>query len=203
MFIRLFYSPRCAECSNLWTVIKNENIEKLFIVVCVDNFTSKEMQQLDIKEVPAIILSAENQPSALYEGPQKCSEWLTNFTINRRKNIAHYVETQRKLIQNEQATIKAQEGILEYTEAEMDGITDNYSFNHTELYQPKSFVTVGNEDKFNILTPIVEENKITNDVMRKNLLSVNAARDTETKQIMQTMEQNQIKKILNYNNIHT
>ena len=158
MFIRLFYSTECKECMNLWSVIYNENISNMFIPICLDNFSSKKISQLKIKEIPAIVISCENKPSSIFEGPQQCSQWMTTLMYNRRKNICNQVEQQRNLIQKAQSEMRTQEGgTLEYIAEEMDGISDNYSYNMTELCQPKNFIPYGEEEKYNIISgePIV------------------------------------------------
>lgn len=201
MFIRVFYSTKCQECMNLWQVIYNENIVKMFIPVCLDNYSSKQIASLSIKEIPAIVIASENQAVTVFEGPQKCSQWLTMFTLNRRKNIVQQVEQQRRLIQKAQSVARNQDGgTLEYIESEMDGISDGYAYNHTDLCQPKSFVMVGNEDKYNIITPMIKEGKVDMDSMKRNLADLEASRSADTQHFMKIMEQNQIKAVLDYNN---
>ena len=203
MFIRIFYSTKCKECINLWQVINNEGIGRLFIPVCLDNFNSKQIASImtSIRAIPTIVISAENQKTAIYEGPQNCSQWLTQFTLNRRKNIAQQVEQQRKLIQKSQYIAKTQEdGAAEFNEAEMDGISDNYSYNHTDLCQPKSFVMIDTEDQNSILTPQIKEGKIDMHSMKKQLLDLESSRSSDNQQFMKNMEQNQIKAVINYNN---
>jgi hypothetical protein len=186
---------------NLWQVIHNENIVKIFIPICVDNFTSKEISMLSIKQVPAIVVSAENIPPSIYEGPVKCSQWLTNFTINRRKNLAQQVDQQRRLIQKAHANVRVQEGgPIEYTEAEMDGISDGYSYNNTDLGQAKSFVTIGDEENHFIRTPQMIENKVDMETMKRQLNELESSRQMDNQQFMKIMEQNQIRSIVNYNN---
>lgn len=201
MFIRLFYSNKCNECMNLWHVINNENIVKMFIPICVDNLSSKEISQLSIKEVPAIVVSAQNVFPSIFEGPVQCSQWLTNFTINRRRNLAQQVDQQRKLIQKAHATVRMQEGgPIEYTEAEMDGVSDNYSYNNTDMGQAKSFVMVGDEENHFIRTPQMIENKVDLDAMKRQLSELESSRQSDNQQFMKIMEQNQIRSIINYNN---
>ena len=201
MFIRLFYSKKCNECMNLWQVIQNENIIKMFIPVCVDDFTSQQLSTLSMKEVPSIVVSAENQKPAIFEGPVKCSQWLTNFTINRRRNLAQQVDQQRKLIQKTHANIRVQEGgPVEYTEAEMDGISDTYSYNNVDIGQAKNFVMVGDEANHFIRTPQMVENKIDTELMRRQMNELDTARTADNQQLMKIMEQNQIRSIINYNN---
>jgi hypothetical protein len=201
MIIRLFYSNKCQECMNLCQVIFNEGIVRMFIPVCLDNFNSKQIASLSIKQIPAIVVSAENQQTAVFEGPQQCSAWLTSFTLNRRRNIAQRVEEQRRLIQKNHAIARAQEGgPSEYTEAEMDGVSDSYSYNGTELCQPKNYVMVGTEESCAIPTPQVNhEGKIDMEDMRRRLADLESARKADNQQYMSLMEQNQIKAVVFYN----
>lgn len=174
---------------------------KVFIPVLLDNFSSKDIASLSIREVPAIVISAENQPAAIFEGPQKCSQWLNNFTFNRRKNLAQHVDQQRKLIQKAQAEMRIQEdGAIEYAEAEMDGISDNYAYNHTDLCHPKNFVSIGDEDKYSIMTPQLVEGKVDESTMKKYLAELESSRMAENNQFMKQMEQSQIKSVINNRN---
>lgn len=198
MFIRLFYSTECKECMNLWSVIYNENISNMFIPVCLDNFSSKKISQLKIKEIPAIVVSCENKPSTIFEGPQQCSQWLTTLMYNRRKNICEQVEQQRKLIQKAQAETRMQDGgTMEYIAEEMDGITDNYSYNMTELCQPKNFIPYGEEEKYNIVTPQTSCDKIDMITMKKQLATLEATRKSDDTKFADNMEKQQIQKIFN------
>lgn len=201
MFIRLFYSNRCNECMNLWQVINNEGIVKMFIPVCVDNFTSEQFQNISIKKVPAIVVSAENQRPAIFEGPVKCSQWLNNFTINRRQNLIRQVDQQRRLIQKAHVSARTQDnGPLEYSEAEMGGVGDEYAYTGTDLSQPKNFIPVGQEENYFISTPLMNENKIDMNTLKRNLADLENSRSNENQQFMQMMEQNQIRAVINYNN---
>lgn len=201
MFFRLFYSKTCNECMNLWQVICNENITNIFILVCVDDFTIKDLANLEVSVVPSIVISAENQPSETHEGPVACSRWLTGFTMNRRKNLAARVDQQRRVIQKAQADVRRQEdGALDYAEAEMEGVSDMYSYTGTDLCQSKNFVMVGDEHKYNILTPQIHEGKIDLNAMKRQMELVEDARSKDTQQYMKTMESEQIKAIVNHNN---
>ena len=198
MFIRIFYSTECQECMNLWSVIYNEGISNMFIPVCLDNFSSKKISQLKIKEIPAIVVSCENKPSSIFEGPQQCSRWLTTLMYNRRKNICDRVEQQRKLIQKKQAEMRTQEGgTMEYIAEEMDGISDNYAYNMTELCQPKNFIPVGDEEKYNIVTPQTSCSKIDMITMKKQLANLENTRKNDNIKFADNMEKQQIQTVLN------
>lgn len=200
MIIRLFYSKKCPECMNLIQVIYNEGIVLMFTLVCLDNYSSKQIASYSIKQVPAIVINAENQLPAIYEGPVRCSQWLTNFTSNRRRNLAQQVELNRRLVQKTHANIRTQEGgPIEYTDAEMDGVSDGYSYNNTDLYQPKNFVMVGNEENCFIRTPQLVEGKVDIETMRRQMTDLESNRQNDNQQFMKIMEQNQIKAVVNYN----
>lgn len=186
---------------NLWQVIFNENITKMFIPVCLDNFTSKQVSSLSIKEIPAIVMSGDNQVTSVYEGPQKCSQWLNNFMMNRRQTIVQQVEARRRLIQKTQATARKQEeGAFEYVDAEMDGVSDNYAYTQTDLCQPKSYVMIGDEEKYNIVTPRFTDEKLDFEAMKKQLLDLESRRGNDLQQYKTVMEQHQINAVINYNN---
>lgn len=198
MFIRLFFSNRCEECANLRQVINNEGINKMFISICVDQFSSKQCQQLSIKEVPAIVVSAENQRPLVYEGPMKCSQWLTNFTLNRRKNLAQQVDQDRRLIQKAHFQTRTQDGgPIEYNEAEMEGISDGYSYNREfDVGQPKNFVPVGFEDKYFIKTPKIHEETLDMDTLRRQMADLTSSRQNDNTEFMKAMELNQIRAVV-------
>lgn len=201
MIIRIFYSTLCNECMNLWQVIYNEGIGRMFIPVCLDKYTSKQIQNigLGIKEVPAIVISVQGQLPVIYEGPQKCSQWLTGFTLNRRRYLSQQIEQQRKIIQKEHAKVRSQEGgPIEYSDAEMEGISDAYAYTDTDLCQPKNFVMVGNEENNRIVTIInTKDNKIDTNTLKAYVAELEKSRSTDNSKIMQDMERRQIDSIIN------
>lgn len=204
MIIRIYYLSSCNECKNLLQVIFNEGIQRMFVPVCLDNSSSEDlykiMTSLKIDTLPTIVISSENQQPMIFEGPQQCSQWLTNFTLNRRKNIVQVVDNQRRLIQKAQMIARNQDGTDGFIEAEMDGISDTYSYNLTEIGQPKNYVMVGDEDKYNIVTPQLKEGKIDDITLRKQMAELENNRNNDKRQLMQIMEQNQIKAVMNIDN---
>lgn len=204
LFIRLFYSTKCKECMNIWQVIYNEGIARIFIPLCLDNFTAKQISTISIREIPAIVISQENQPPTIFEGPVKCSQWLNNFIINRRKNMAMQIDAQRKLIQKEHALARKQDGgVLEFNESEMEGITDCYAYHLTDLCQPKNYIMVGDENKYNIITPTLstDEYKIDDFALKKYLSELETSRNNDNQEFIKTMEHNQIRSIINHSNV--
>jgi hypothetical protein len=200
MLIRFFYSLKCNECMNLWQVIYNEGIGRMFIPVGLDKYTSKQLQNigLGIKEVPSIVINTQNKPPEIYEGPQKCSQWLTNFTLNRRRCLAQQIENQRKLIQKEHAKIRYMEGgPMEYSECEMDGVSDEYAFNGTDLCQPKNYVMVGDEKNSRIVTLInTNDCKVDKDTLKSYICDIEKSRKMDDQQMLGDMERRQIDAVI-------
>jgi hypothetical protein len=201
MFFRLFYSRACEESTNLLQVIYNENIINIFILICVEDLSIKDMSNLNIDVVPSIVISADNVPSEIHQGPVACSRWLTGFTMNRRKNLAARVDQQRRIIQKAQSDARKQEdGALDYSEAEMEGVSDMYSYTGTDLCQSKNFVMVGDENKYNILTPQIVEGKVDLNTMKRQMQQIDDMRSKDTQEFMKTMEREQIRTIINHDN---
>jgi hypothetical protein len=61
---------------------------------------------------------------------------------------------------------------------------------------------VGDEDKYTIMTPQITEGKIDIDTMKRQLADLETSRGSDTTQFMHMMEQNQIRAVVNYNNIN-
>jgi hypothetical protein len=201
MIIRLYYSKKCKECMNLWQVICNEDIAKMFVLVCIDTMSSDEIIKLSVKKVPSIVVSVDNKPPGVFEGPAMCSGWLTNFTLTRRQNIANSVNEQRKMIQKTHAMARDQSGgPLDYSETEMDGTTDIYSYTNSDIAQPKNFVPIGMEHAFHIKTPDLKEGKLDNATAKRYTVEAENTLLREVEDFKRQMEQNQIKSVVGYNN---
>lgn len=200
MIYCILYSGECKECMNLWQVIFSENLIKKFLPICLDKMSSATLITLSIKVVPTIVISGTNMPSSILHGPKECSLWLNSFIYNERKNAPSRVEDHLRLVQRTQAIARIQDGgPIEYTENEMDGISDNYSYTGIDICQPKSFAMIGQESNYSIITPIIKENKIDDDTLLKKLKEIETSRDGETKEMMAQMEKKQIESVINYN----
>lgn len=198
MFIQLFYSTKCQACNELWTVIINEGLQRMFVPVCLDKMSPKSISELKLERIPAIIILSDGQRPIIYEGSNACGEWLNTIIKNRRINMKQYVETQRKLIHQRQlATKNSEQHAIEYVTEEMDGISDAYSYVATDLFQPKNYVPVGQEHNFNIVTPQDKEQKINNIETMSNVKELMRVRDKDAVDLQKMMEQQQIQTILN------
>jgi len=182
----------------LWRVINNEGIQQMFVPVCLDRMNSKDIAQLKLEKIPSIIISSQNGPPQIFEGPQKCGQWLNQIIQNRRNNMIQQVETQRRLIQKQQQEKKLQEGsVLEFIGEEMEGISDAYSYLATDMYQPKNFIPVGQEENYRMATLQMKESKISNDELSKNISDLRHNREKDSDELKRMMEQNQLQIIIN------
>src|SRR5205823_1587542 len=116
-------------------------------------------------------------------------------------NLANQVDARRRLIQKAHTDARIQEeGALEYIEAEMEGVTDEYAYTNTDFAQAKNFIPVGYEDKYNIITLTTKENKIDRSSLDRHMADIKSGRDGDENKLRSVMEENQIRAVLNYNN---
>ncbi len=198
MIIQLFYSTKCKACNELMMVIVNEGMQRMFMPVCLDEMSPKNIAELKLERIPAIVIITDNQTPMIFEGSKNCGEWLNNIIRNRRVNMKQYVNNQRKLVQQSQtvACTKEQE-TLEYINEEMDGVSDAYAYVATDIFQPKNFVPVGQEHHFSVVTPQDKEDKLSNIDTTNKLKEVVRTRDFDTCELQKQMEKQQIQTIIN------
>ena len=98
-----------------------------------------------------------------------------------------------KAIQRNQreARLKS-DGPSEFSEAEMSGTSDNYAYMQSDIFQPKTFVLVGQEDSVSVITPQCEEKKIGARQMKSNLSDLENQRKKDLNSYAADMEQKQI-----------
>jgi len=198
MNIQLLYSTKCQACMELWRVINNEGIQQMFIPVCLDRMSSKDISQLKLEKIPSIIIVSPNTPPQILEGPKHCGNWLNQIIQNRRNTMMQQIDTQRRLIQKQQQEKKMQEGgALEFIGEEMEGISDAYSYLATDMYQPKNFIPVGQEENYRMATIQMKENKISTDELSRNISDLRNNREKDSDEMKRTMEQNQLQIIMN------
>lgn len=199
IYYRIYYTKRCKDCLQLLNVIMNEGIQKMFILICLDELSQEQLISLSsqLNLFPTIIISNEKRSEA-YQGPQECSQWLNTFLQNRRLSIMQRVTQQRRLIARKQYLEKMKnDGVMEFNEEEMDGITDSYAFNTTiDLAHSKNFIPVGQEENFNIVTPQNRFSKLDYKTVKSKLSDIEKERNLDVNDITSFLEKEQIRSIL-------
>jgi hypothetical protein len=175
----LFYSERCSTCQDLLLLLKNDNILQCFKLMCIDG---KETLYLKyFSRTPA--LSIVNYPKILCG--KEIFIWLHNL----------------KSLNKQQTLNKQENGPKGYITDEMTGISDNFSYMHNDIAQPKSFLNYNKENNDFIYTAPELENKIKSEDQKKYLQQYNKNRKQTELQINEKME-NERNEILNkYKNI--
>tara|TARA_Y100000780_G_C13619207_1_gene391854 strand:+ start:288 stop:914 length:627 start_codon:yes stop_codon:yes gene_type:complete len=200
IYYRIYYTKKCNECLKLMNVIINEGITPMFILICLDSLSSKEIGIIakQINLFPTIIISHENR-NEVYDGPVKCSQWLNTFIKNRRMSIINNVNQRRKMIAKKQLELKLKnDGINEYNEDEMEGIADEYAYNtNMDIYQSKNFIPVGKEEYYNIITPQNQLNKMDVKNVRDKLSELEKTRNNDFNEINKFLEKEQINTVMN------
>jgi hypothetical protein len=190
---RLFYANSDKESMNIYNIIMQNGMTRLFQMTDVTELTLEQLQSLHMKAVPTIVISSPTSRPEVYDGPKHCSLFLNNLIMNRRTLQNQETETRMKMIQKAQRDARLKtEGPSEYSEAEMAGMSDTYAYMQTDMAQPKSCVLVGQEDATAVITPQLNESKIGKRQMSADLATLEREREQNLNNYKTDMEQRQI-----------
>jgi hypothetical protein len=190
---RLFYANGDKESMNIYNIIMQNGMTRLFQLTDVTELQMEQLAKLQMKSVPTIVISSANSRPEVYDGPKNCSIFLNNLILNRRASQIQETETRMKLIQKAQRDARiVNDGPAEYSEAEMSGTSDNYAYMPTDMAQAKSFVLVGQEDATVVITPQINESKINKGQMLSDLSNLQKQREQDMNNYKSMMEQRQI-----------
>lgn len=214
----LFYSKKCDTCTNLRTIMNNENMLKDFNEQNVDNMSIEEINKLGLTTVPTILIvytySNGETKQGLYEGENSFS-WVQNIVNTRKQNIMKHNEDIRRLIQKSEVKKQIKEGVLDFCNIENSGISDSYAYfsekidvdKKLDLAQPKSFLPYGQDNNYRILSiPISDAdknregykiNKIDQLKMTSDLEKIRNQQDSQIKELMRS---EQIDSVINGQN---
>jgi hypothetical protein len=189
----LYFAKGDQESMNIYNIILQNGLSRIFESTDVTTLSLEELQNLHMKGIPTIVISTLNTQPDVRDGPQACAQFLNSMIINRRSSQIQETESRMKMIQKAQKESRLKtEGPSEYSEAEMSGASDNYSYMQSDIFQPKSFVLVGQEDSVNVITPQLNESKIGKRQMTSDLASLQRQRDQNLNSYKTDMEQKQI-----------
>jgi hypothetical protein len=190
---RLYYAETDKESMVIKNVIMDNALGRIFNRTDVTELSLDQLQMLDMQSIPTIVVSSPNNRPDVYDGPKKCSMFLNNLIMNRRTTQMTETESRMKLIQKAQRDSRLKsEGPSEYSEAEMSGVSDSYAYMQTDMAQAKAYVLVGQEDSTYVITPQVNESKITKKRMETDLNTLENQRKQDLNTFKEGMEQRQI-----------
>lgn len=202
----VFYSSNNSGCYNLMKIMENEGMLNMFTLKSIDDMSENEIVKLGLRSVPTIVF-VNNGQKGIYE-KEDAFKWVNNIIANRRQNIMKRTENNRKLIQqNSIQNIK--NGLFEYNANESQGISDSYSYWKDDINQdintaqPKSFLPFGRDSQYTIMTIPENKNnihKLDKDSQNKMVANLKNTRDRQDEQIKDIFTNEQIDKVLKYNN---
>jgi hypothetical protein len=196
----LFYANGDSESMNIYNIILRNDLGRIFEATDVTQMSVNELERLQMKKLPTIVISSANTSPDVRDGPSACAQFLNMMIVNRRATQIQEAETRMKMIQMAQKESRMKtEGPSEYSEAEMSGSSDNYSYMQSDVFQPKAFVLIGQEDTLNVITPQLNETKINKKQMSADLSTLERQRQMDLSGYKTDMEQRQIDAIFNIN----
>lgn len=205
----VFYSKKCKTCHNLISIMESQGLVNMFEFKSIDDMSVEDLVKRGLKIVPTIVVvgtQGGRQQSVIYEN-KDAFEWVKNVVTNRRQNMIMNATNTRKLIQANEMKKRLKDGMFEYCEGEIGGVSDAYAYykegddltKDIECAQPKSFVMCGQYDKNSIITIPIDKNakgyKFTKVEQEKMIRDLASSREKEDSQLKSFMEQQQIQSV--------
>jgi len=199
----LFYSNKCEFCRDLMKVIQNEDLINLFQFSCVDEMTPEKITSIGLRVVPTLFIRNQ-QHSQMYESKDALN-WIKNFIINRREHYMQMAENHRKLIMVNNIKNRMIDGLNSYKQMESEGISDQYAYysekdltTDIDLAQPKSFLPVGRDDEYGIITLQSDNDnkKMKEQEQKQKINQLLASRKVDENNIKSNMERGQIEAVI-------
>jgi hypothetical protein len=181
----IFYSELCDSCTNLRTLMHNENILHFFEKQCIDK-KEDYYKKIGITHVPTLIVSDIPKPLVSIDA----FKWLKDIKCLRYQNM---INNNNKIIQYNMNKNMHMDGPNAYVSTEMSGMSDTFAYTDTDMAQPKSF-SYGTEDA--IYTAPTEDDKLTNVDQEKLIYDAHTSRKNQEKEFDNIMKKGQLQAII-------
>jgi len=175
----VFFSKRCRDCSDLLTLLKNENLLGNFVLFCVDGRLNELPSGITV--VPTMIVNSINRPLVGREP----FEWVNKVKFLRQTNMSNQMLMQQNLMRMMQKT-----GPQGFRVDEMSGISDSFAYTKTDMALPHRYVNPG-DDKTAIFTA-AEQGKISKDEQKKRIEQIETERKAQDSQYSEIMKKQQL-----------
>lgn len=149
----LIFSNACDASKQLIVLLQNENLIKYFYLHCID--TQGVPQGITV--TPTIIIGNIPTPFVANDAFvwfSKIKQWKLNMMMQRVSNA------QQQYLQTINKNLITDNNLLGFSRAEMEGMSDLFSYIKEDSALPQSYFTYGNLGQENIFTPPVEQNKL-------------------------------------------
>jgi len=190
MRIYFFYSSnKCEYSTRMWKILNDEGILQWFDKINVDEKSLEWLLQIGLKQVPAVLITGNDNKRELHEGLESF-KWLDTLIKNRRSNINQIATMNRqKLLENNRQinNMGDNKGLTEYVTGEMTGLSDEYGYLQTDIYQAKNYVDClkGGQS----IVTINEQGKLTKNQTDNSINSANEQREKQTQMLKNEMKQ--------------
>ena len=181
MYGHCFYTedPKDEHSMEFLRQLVNENLDKSFTMISISKMPASELRRINLTQVPAIIVNVASK-STIYEGA-KAFEWLDNTVRWRKETLSKQIDDNRvRLLKSNAEAMKNKDVEMGYSQMEMGGISDDFSYLITDHAQNKSFMQCGFEDFYKIPTfKSKSETKMSDSELKANQMN----RERQTKMI--------------------
>lgn len=173
----LFYSNNCEGSHHLIKLLENERLINFFHLICTDNNPKIPPQ---IKVTPTLIIRGVPTPyiaADAFAWLAKIKQWKMNMMMQKINNA------QQQYMQNINNNLATNNNILGFSETEMNGMSDIFSFFAKDISKecqdplPQSFVSYNNIGNDQIFTVPLEDG--TFKVSQKGNYKINSAKQKE------------------------
>ena len=218
----LFYSNKCQTCTNLRSIMEQQQLLGMFNCKNIDTMTMVDIEKLGLGTVPTIlVVSSQNGQTrqGIYEG-NNAFVWVKSVVENRRQNMLRYTENTRRLIQMGEMKKKMQDGLMDYSSMETQGVSDDYSYwsdntnidQKLDTAQSKSFlqydkdfnkyVQISNQNRVITIPVDIKEKgyKLSKSDQDKLTADLDKQRNSQLESIKSNMQQEHIKSVINAEN---
>jgi hypothetical protein len=172
--------------------MEREKILQWFEKINIDNYSLDQLIGMGVKEVPAIVVVGRNNKKEFKEG-QMAFKWLQDQISNKRLSMSSQVNMNRQNLLQRNRMMVNNDGVVEFSNTEMGGNSDDYAYLATDIAQPKTFVGVTGTTN-GILT-YKEGAKVSDAEMKKRMSQAENSRKEQSENLKQVMKQGQLEAI--------
>ena len=182
----IFFSKRCRDCTDLITLLQNENLLSNFVMFCVDGRLKEVPSHITV--VPTMIVSGINKPLVGKEP----FEWVNKVKFLRQQSTMSM--NKQIIMQQNLMRMANKKGPHGFLNDEMNGISDTFAYTKTDVALPHRYVGA-NDDKNAIFTAL-EQSKISKDEQQKRMEQLELDRTKQDSHFSGVMKTQQLHAVM-------
>jgi hypothetical protein len=176
----------------MWKILNEEGILQWFDKIDINEKPLEWLVQMGLKEVPTVLQMGVDNKKELFEGTN-AFKWLDTLIKNRRSSVNQIANMNRQKLLESNRQINdmgANKNLTEYVAGEMSGLSDEYGYLQTDMYQTKNYVDCHRGGQ-SIVT-INEQGKLNKNQTDMTIKNANELRDKQTQLLKDEMKQGHI-----------